>query len=351
MRKEVLFAILAGAVVGAVIAFGVWRANNALKTKEVQPSPAISPEPTPPEFEFGITLAKPENFDVITQSPVTLSGITKASVWVVISAEDEDYIIKSDESGSFEQEVELTGGLNQIIITVFDEDGKSIQEKLTVVFSTEFAKDTKEDITAEEEAKEEADTVREKVQQKLEQARANPKAYLGTITDIAENTIQIKSIKGEIQQVSVDETTTFVKVGKTKQTVKYDDVAIGDYIISMGFKGENEVLKAKRILLTQPAEPVRRKAIYGEVVEIDRKTVTLKVSDEGQWTAKFGKKWVGPELNELSEGFKVIVAGEAENTTVSVRTLFIIPEATEPPSPTPSPSPSPSPSPTPTPAT
>lgn len=142
MRKEVLFAIIAGAIFGIVLAFGIWRANTALEpeakpeaitqTKEEAP---ISESP-----EFGIALAKPNNNDVITESPTLISGVTDPSTWVAISAEDEDYITKSDETGKFEQDVELIGGVNQLVITAFAEDGLKAEENLLVVFSTEFEK-------------------------------------------------------------------------------------------------------------------------------------------------------------------------------------------------------------------
>jgi len=345
MRKEILFAIIAGGLFGAIIAFGVWRANVALAPGKA--SVTVSEPETKPKAdgELAISLAKPEELDVVSVSPTTVSGVTSPNTWVVLSTDETDYIIKSNNIGSFEQKIELIGGVNQISITAFRDTANSVEKNLTLIYSTEFPKKTtnSEDAPGDQEA---TNSVRKKVQQKLEAAISKPKAYLGTVTDITENTIQIKSTKDEIQQVSVvAEETDFIKTGKTKQAVKYSDVAIGDFVIAMGFINEDGVLDAKRVLLTQPAEPVRRKAIYVEIVAIDGKTVTLKVGDEGQWTAKFGKKWVGPELNELSEGLKVIVAGVTENTTVSVRTLLIIPEATSSPSPTPSPSASPSPPP------
>jgi hypothetical protein len=141
MRKEILFAIIAGVIFGVVIAFGVWRANSAIKNTEgiatVSPATTTS-SPTPIKQEFGISLANPEENDVLTQTPTLFSGITKPSSWIVISAEEDDYIIKSDEQGEFSQEVELVGGANQINLTAFSNNGESAEKKIIVVFSTEF---------------------------------------------------------------------------------------------------------------------------------------------------------------------------------------------------------------------
>lgn len=139
MRKEILFAILAGVTFGLIIAFGVWRANVALRpngTKTTAPEDASETA----QADFGITIAKPQDYQVVTASPTTITGIAKSDVWVVISAEEEDYVAKTDENGEFEIEVDVIGGVNEIIITAFDNDGAEIQEKLTLVYSSEFTK-------------------------------------------------------------------------------------------------------------------------------------------------------------------------------------------------------------------
>lgn len=334
MRKEVLFAIIAGVTFGAILAYGIWRTNTALKPKETSHLSPTPKEVVTDKEELDIlriTLVRPEEKDVITKTPTKISGITRKEVWIAISAEENDYIFKSRQDGSFEQEVELIGGLNQILIKAFDEDGASVEEKINLVFSTEFLEEEREETQPESnEATEEPDIVREKVQEKVEEARKNPKAYLGTVTDIVEETIQIKSDEGEIQQVSVDEEKTeFVNIGKTKKTIKYSELAIGDFIIAMGYRDTNEVLNARRVLLTDAYEPINRKVIYGEILEIAKKEITLKQPDGNQWTAKFGVKWVGPELDELEIGGNVIIVGTTEDAKVSVRTLFIIPIISE----------------------
>lgn len=349
MRKEILFAILAGVVVGVVIAFGVWRANRALKVKDNEVSSTeIAPDLVPQQQEFGITLARPEAFDVITQTPVTLSGITKPKLWVAVSGEDEDYITKSDESGAFEINVELAGGVNQILIVAFDDNGNSIKESLTVVYSTEFAKEAgeKSETTSQKEATGQAEAVSEKVEQKIEQAKNKPKAYLGTITDIAENTIQIKSISGEILQVSlVLEETDFVKIGTTNQAVSYSDVAIGDFIIAMGFVDEKEVLDARRILLTSEPPPPDRRAVLGEITDVNTRKATLSPKGEEaiviepvrnvKITLSEDEEISTIRFSKIEEGSKTVAVGLFEKDILSARTIHVI--SVPEPSPTPTP--------------
>lgn len=144
MRKEILFAILAGVTFGLIIAFGVWRANVALRPNGVSTTaPEDTPETT--QADFRITVAKPQDYQVIITSPAILTGISKPNVWIVVSAEEEDYVAKTDESGEFEIKVDVVGGVNEIIITAFDNDGTEAQEKLTLIYSSEFAKQAEGD--------------------------------------------------------------------------------------------------------------------------------------------------------------------------------------------------------------
>lgn len=141
MRKEIFFAIFAGGILGLIIAFGVWKANLALKPSSApqaqeQPDQKDTTSTTP--LEFGLTIASPENEDVITKNPVLITGATKPNSYVNVSSEDEDLTLKSEQDGSFEAEVDLIGGINDIVVTVFDESGKKIEENLTLVYSTEF---------------------------------------------------------------------------------------------------------------------------------------------------------------------------------------------------------------------
>lgn len=142
MRKEILFAVIAGVIFGIIVAFGIWRANSALNSKPKTTSQESSnTAPTTSPQEFSLALAKPEENDVITDSPTVLTGVTAPSAQVIISTEDEDYVTTADSSGAFSQEVDLTGGVNNLTVFAVSQDGQSAEKQLTVVFSTEFAKD------------------------------------------------------------------------------------------------------------------------------------------------------------------------------------------------------------------
>jgi hypothetical protein len=322
MRKEILFAIIAGSLLGLVVAFGVWRANLVLKSNQ---ETAQEEAQESPEQVIGLTIAKPFNNQVVTSSSVKISGVSKANSWVVISAEEKDYIVPSDETGTFEIETKLVGGINEMIITAFNDQEKSQQEKLILVHSTQFTQDGGSE---EKSATPEGETVEEKVQEKLEEVQKQALAFIGTVTDIAEKTLQINKFafngegqeKGEIQLISLDENTSYIKQTKKTETIKLEDVAIGDFIVAMGHVNGNSVLEAIRILVINTPEPSHRTAILGQVSKVDQKTLTAKIGDQ-EITLEFGKSWEGPDLDEIAENDQIIAVGTMKEKTLTTRTI------------------------------
>ena len=138
MRKEFLIAIISGVAIGLIVAFGIWRANTAFKPENSVSSEKLSSENKESNPEITqLAVIRPEKDDVITVSPVKVSGITKPQTTLLISGESKDYILKSNEDGSFEQEVELVGGVNEILLATDDVNFKETKS-LRVIFSTEF---------------------------------------------------------------------------------------------------------------------------------------------------------------------------------------------------------------------
>ena len=145
MRKEIIVVTITGIFLGILVAFGVWRANNALRVNSSDNSQGLfsaklSPSPTP-NNGFSLTIAKPEENDVLVEEKTVISGITKPSTLVTISTETEDYVVAADSQGVFELEVELTGGVNQILIDAISDNGEENQRQLNVIYSSEFAKE------------------------------------------------------------------------------------------------------------------------------------------------------------------------------------------------------------------
>jgi hypothetical protein len=83
-----------------------------------------------------LEIINPENESIIGEEKITLEGKTApGSVVVVIYPEGEN-IVEADEEGSFETEIVLVGGANEIKINAYDEEGNQAEKNLTLIYST-----------------------------------------------------------------------------------------------------------------------------------------------------------------------------------------------------------------------
>ncbi len=353
MRKEVVFAILGGITLGVIIAFGVLRANRAITTNEISTtsnSEDSSDENSPDTSSAKLTIARPENLSVQTKSPTLVSGITSEENWVVVSAEDEDYIFIADSDGSFEQITELIGGLNEIVVVSFSEDESSSKNKVSLVYSTQFRDQLSEDSGAEDEEEgtttdfaeidrseaSDEDEIRESVKDKIRAVKDKAVAFLGGVTDKLDNTIQTTSEDGEIEQISVGDGTEYASIGKTTKEVTYDDLAIGDYVIAMGFANDSGVLIAKRILITTKPDATTRTAVIGTISENDDEDFVVTNQSGQAYTVDPVKKVAVFTFDDdeeeikkskyanIEEGDVVIIVGSIEGDVVETRTIQII---------------------------
>lgn len=143
MRKEVLVAILIGIILGGLVAFGIWRANLAFlpQKEETKTEQTASPTPKSDASLSSLIITQPENGSVVPENKVIIKGAAAPNSTVVILTESSDFVTQADKDGGFEQEVELEGGPNEIAITAYDDSGNETSQTLTLVYSTEFAKE------------------------------------------------------------------------------------------------------------------------------------------------------------------------------------------------------------------
>lgn len=336
MRKEVLWAAIIGISFGLIIAFGVYRINSTIKP-EIS-NPENTPSPQKNNSEFKITLDKPENDDVVTQDTISVSGITKPLSWITVSGEDSDYILQSDDQGIFLQDVDLISGVNQIKVTAFDPEGNQSIEKVLVVYSSSFQTTPVASPSANPTSSSDS-AIRQKVQEKVANALNKPKAFIGVVTDIADSTIQIKTTGSEIKQISTDpQATTVVKVTTTSKTVKLTDIAIGDFIVGMGYVNTNSVLKAQRILITDPITEPKINAVFGKITDTSKKTLTVSSLKGGQGVDITPGTKTDIELYtkgaetrakfaSIGDGDLVIYVSDTSGDTPVIRAVFVVQKA------------------------
>ncbi len=291
MRKEVAFAVIAGVSIGLIIAFGSWRVTKTLKrkpiTSEIQKTP-------PQKGNLVLDINNLSDYDIITEKLFKVTGISKPQSIIVISTTEEDFYTKSNDDGSFEIDMSFPAGLSEVIIN--DLSLQTIQ-KMTLINSSEFKK-------------------------YLDKGNYKSMAYIGTITDISSGNIQIKSMAGDIKQMSITEETSFINTLKKNVEIKASDLAIGDYLVAMGFVDGNKVLDTKRILVSSPMLKNNYEAIYGVIQDVSKTKLTINKTDGETLSIKLPKSWKGPDVKNLSDDQKIIVIGKIDNEVYSLRSVF-----------------------------
>ena len=200
-------------------------------------------------------------------------------------------------------------------------------------------------IYAQETATDSSDSeIREKVQEKVDKVLNTPYFYMGTITDISEGTIQIDEhlLNGnqegsEILLIATDGNTKYVKILKTSSNIDFDEVAIGDFVIAMGYKNGQDVIEAKRILVTNKIELSKRASFNLLITSVEANSLqgTSRKGEEieiqiSKNTDIFSLDNEIIDLANLNENDSIIVSTTLDDEgEYSARTIRVISQSDE----------------------
>jgi len=306
-------AIFFGTLLGLVVAFGIWKASSTIEKVRKSPEPTTASntstnnEESNKEIPKTLAILSPEENAVIIDPETNIQGITAPGSFVIISTPNKDYLTKSSDSGEFSSIIKLEGGINQI--KIFSLNNNQSEKLINVIHTTEIDVDSP-------------------------QEKASLTSYTGTLTDIAEDTIQLRSKDGEIKQVTVKPSeTSFANIIKTTKNITFSDVAIGDFVAALGTRNGNKILEAKRVLISTPPEQMAIKPVAGLVTDYTKNTITLDkekidTSDKPTvYTISEENETEKSSLKYIDKGSKLIliIVGEKNEDTVPIaRTIFII---------------------------
>jgi hypothetical protein len=143
MKKEILIAIALGIILGLIVTYGVYTANQAITNKSNnKPQTTTIPTPTPaPPQELQLSIATPEDYTIVSEPQTIISGITRTNVIVAIITEEDEYLIESGSDGNFSKTIKLVKGANTITIQASDTNQLSNPKILHIVYSTQFEKE------------------------------------------------------------------------------------------------------------------------------------------------------------------------------------------------------------------
>jgi len=135
MKKEALFAIIIGVLLGLGITYGIYqfRQRSSASTQTAETA-EVTPQPTPATEKLLIT--SPKDGAVLSETKIRLSGTAESDEKIVIFVNDKEYITQADDIGAFAQEIELDTGGNVIEVTAINATGGQKVQKFEVVVST-----------------------------------------------------------------------------------------------------------------------------------------------------------------------------------------------------------------------
>lgn len=304
MRKEPLIAIIVGSLLGVAVAFGIWQVSrNQSETQDLENAEQniqISSEANNVEFKIN----NPKDLAVVDSSELEVSGTAPIGSLVVIKA-DEYYFASSDNNGSFSIPVSLASGLNSLAIWSLAPGQMTQESYLTIVYTTRLTRDASES-----------------------------SSLLGTVTDIASETIQIRTQSGSIEQVSINEQTSYASLVSNSGTIEFSDIAIGDFVTALGPIGEASVMAADRILVTSEPEAPAIAAAQGDIQDVTTRNLSIIDTKTGEeLSVDFSDASVSrfvdgaledDNLTSSEPGDQIVVIGELSDGQIVAEQIILL---------------------------
>ena len=138
MRKEVLFAVILGLILGGVIIYGVLLANRStqelVRTEATPTLPntnSLTPTPQP-----GLSITSPADHSVSFTDSVIITGTAQPSSQILIAGPDDQVLVPADQAGKFSATITLTGGENKIEITSLATDQTTQTTQISIIYTT-----------------------------------------------------------------------------------------------------------------------------------------------------------------------------------------------------------------------
>lgn len=117
------------------------------------------------------------------------------------------------------------------------------------------------------------------------------KSYIGTVKSKTSSSITITNAQGE-KTININQDTVYVNQLKPKSKITLSTLIAKDHIAALGDVDETGVLIAKKVILLPTTNSELKTYLWGQVVTISEKSVTIKTKD---------RKTISVTLPKLSE--------------------------------------------------
>lgn len=359
MKKEVLIAIIAGLILGLVITLGIYTANRSLNLQRAKKQLMSAPTPTamPAVNNKSLNITSHENYDLIDQSGITLSGVAWPDAVVALISEADSQIIRADGEGIFVFETRLIKGFNEIAIIASDESGTTQTQNLVLTYSTNkiepetsWLRLVKTAYAAEATATSGAETVTDKIKERLQEtvseglvaikeeitgklAAPRKKAYIGKTSSLDKTSLTL-TYKEQNFTVNLNDETVFVK--GTNTPIDWEDLDVNDFVIAMGwYHSDSDSFTAARVsLISEPEPPDNQQLVQGKISEVDGQKIslngkTLTLSKKTDLTVS-GIKSAATDDLALGDNLFAIATLDSNGDIDGVDAVYVVPGKNNP---------------------
>lgn len=323
MRKEVVFAIIIGLFLGAVILVGWQLADQSAKQAALRSTAVLSPDsqsgtPAPPPVVQSINVISPQNHSVVNADSVKITGKTFPNATIAIYSSEDDALVTADQDGGFSIDLSLIGGENVINLAVLKDDQTINSTKISLIYTT--AKFTSEDVLDPITASPGAivdKVVKAALDKNLRSVQdANLLVgYAGAISDIKQGVFDLDTDQTNLQ-ISYDSKTTIIKDGKS---LKPELLSVNDKAIVIGNMSSPDILMAKRIVIsTKDDGPIlEKKVIFSSIVKIKGNILTLSIEGKNQDVVFDKQLKLDPKTLTLTNNiFGILLIGTSGKATL-----------------------------------
>lgn len=146
------------------------------------------------------------------------------------------------------------------------------------------------------------------------------KAYVGKVKAKSAQSLTLAAQSGP-KMVSINQDTVFESKIKPKQKFSQKTVSEEDYIAALGDTDETGVLTAKKIILLPTPNFEPKTYLWGKIISISDKLVTLKKRDFKNIVAVFP-----PQFKINLNDFVILTGNMNKNDIFSAEFVYIIPQ-------------------------
>jgi len=137
MRKEVIYAVIFGIILGGIILFGINLANNSVSNPVISEDSTPSAKNTTPTptviIKKSLEIIFPQDHSVMTETSTTLRGIAEPNSTVAVITELNDLFVDVSPEGTFSAQIDLASGANTIKVVQAGIDNTTKDISISVI--------------------------------------------------------------------------------------------------------------------------------------------------------------------------------------------------------------------------